>query len=331
MIIHIQRHLSYFVQIDSRALEDPRLSWKATGVLSYLLSKPPAWKIQLEHLVRVKPGGRDLVLCALQELARYGYAEVVTERGPDGRFLTRGYVVREEPEGGYVQLPESAKPASILPQSDFPTEENSSVGKSEPSKNDLCSKNDRNARARENDTSDPAPAAALPQTAAQPEPTGGEGEEAAAAEPAQEAATDRPADATLSATPQPGAAEQEAEKETPAPSDTVQPLGGDVETPPPAATNAQPTERPRGYEHLVPSPNDLHGQWLARFPDEVVRDAWWHVGEARLRCKKGAAVIGHCTPSIISEALEAYNEYVLRLKAQGVHVNGTSLFPPQRE
>jgi hypothetical protein len=315
VIIHLQRHQHYFVQIDRRALEDPRLSWKATGLLSYLLSKPPDWKIRLEHLTSVKRGGRHQVLCGLQELARYGYATMVNEHGADGRFITRGYVVREEPEGGYIQLPEGAPPVSILPQSDFPPEENPSGGKPASSKKDLCSKKDPDTRAREDHTGCLSLAAAQSERATQPAPPTSEGKEADATGEPEETATTSTDDVATAAPDQPGAIEPN----TP------------TEPSPPSTPLLEPSERPRGYEHLTPPPNDLYTQWLARFPDETVRDAWWHVGKRRLRCKKGAAVIGDCAPSIIAEALEAYEAYVALLARQGQQVNGTPLYPPRRE
>ena len=41
-----------YVMIDKRPLENPSLSWKAKGVLAYLLSRPDDWEIILGDLIK---------------------------------------------------------------------------------------------------------------------------------------------------------------------------------------------------------------------------------------------------------------------------------------
>lgn len=137
MIVRIKRHKNYFAQIDRRALEDPRLSFKATGILAYLLSKPDGWQVRGEHLARVKKEGRDAVLKGLQELQTFGYARVVDERDEKGRYLSHTWEVREEPEGGFIQPPKGDQ----RPEPDFPILENPTLDNPIPSKKKDLSKN----------------------------------------------------------------------------------------------------------------------------------------------------------------------------------------------
>jgi hypothetical protein len=63
-----------FARIPHRVLSDRDLSWKAKGILAYLLGKPPNWQTRLADLVNQSRDGRDSALAGLLELRRAGYA-----------------------------------------------------------------------------------------------------------------------------------------------------------------------------------------------------------------------------------------------------------------
>jgi len=77
-IIRLQKRFNPFVQIDHRPLNDERLSWKAKGLLAYLLSKPADWQIMMEDLINRSTDGRDSVQAAMRELRDAGYAKLDT-------------------------------------------------------------------------------------------------------------------------------------------------------------------------------------------------------------------------------------------------------------
>lgn len=62
-----------FTTVDNKALRDPRLSFKATGLLAFLLSLPDEWTPNSNHLAGVKTDGRDSVRAGLRELEAAGY------------------------------------------------------------------------------------------------------------------------------------------------------------------------------------------------------------------------------------------------------------------
>lgn len=64
-----------FVQIDKTAMEDSRLSWKARGLLAYLLSKPDDWKFHRDTLAKEAPDGLDSVKAGIKELEKFGYVK----------------------------------------------------------------------------------------------------------------------------------------------------------------------------------------------------------------------------------------------------------------
>lgn len=62
-----------FVQIDKTCLEDSRLTWKARGILAYLLCKPDGWQVRIGDLVSKSPEGVTAVKSAIKELEAAGY------------------------------------------------------------------------------------------------------------------------------------------------------------------------------------------------------------------------------------------------------------------
>lgn len=93
-IMKIKKRENYYVQVDKRGVEDPKLSWAATGLLTYLLGRPSDWKINVEHLKKVKTNGRDSTRNALNNLREAGYCHYfeVRERG---KIVENIYIVFE--------------------------------------------------------------------------------------------------------------------------------------------------------------------------------------------------------------------------------------------
>lgn len=64
-----------YTVIANDALRDERLSWKARGLLAYLLTKPDDWTVMQAELEAAGPDGRSAVRAGLAELERHGYLE----------------------------------------------------------------------------------------------------------------------------------------------------------------------------------------------------------------------------------------------------------------
>ena len=96
-----EREKPYFVMI-KKPLGDKGLSWKAKGLLSYLLSKPDDWKTYIEQLVKESSDGRASVRAGIKELI-------------DAVYIVRGDRVRGErgflQEYEYFVFEEPSKPA----------------------------------------------------------------------------------------------------------------------------------------------------------------------------------------------------------------------------
>ena len=91
-----------FTILSNAVVNDKRLSFRARGVLIYLLSKPADWRTRSESIAtQSDKDGRDAVRSAMRELAELGY--LVRERLQDpqtGRWSTTSTVYEEpvEPE-----------------------------------------------------------------------------------------------------------------------------------------------------------------------------------------------------------------------------------------
>jgi len=101
MILKIQKRENPFVQIDKRMIRDSRLSWKARGMLTFLLSFPEDWEVRTQHLLKNSSSGIEAVYSGLKELKSLGYAELV-EVKEKGRFVNRSWIIKEEPDLGFA-------------------------------------------------------------------------------------------------------------------------------------------------------------------------------------------------------------------------------------
>lgn len=96
--IRVPKRRNPFAQIDRRALEDEGLSWKAKGLLAYLLSRPDDWQVYVEQLKTVGPDGRDATRSGLSELEAAGYVDKRQRHNDEtGHFEGYEYLVYEHP------------------------------------------------------------------------------------------------------------------------------------------------------------------------------------------------------------------------------------------
>jgi hypothetical protein len=105
-----------FVMIDRRPIENPSLSWRAKGVLTYLISRPDNWIVRLGDLVKRSPEGVYAVRAALKELTKAGHITRREEREENGRFKQYVLEVREIPvviTSPPTNLPQAAEPQAV--------------------------------------------------------------------------------------------------------------------------------------------------------------------------------------------------------------------------
>lgn len=95
-IIKIIKRNCPYVTIDKTGIDDPNLSWAATGLLTYLIGRPGNWKINITHLSGVKLDGERATRGALLELREANYCHYFEIR-KKGKVVETIYLVFEVP------------------------------------------------------------------------------------------------------------------------------------------------------------------------------------------------------------------------------------------
>jgi predicted RNA-binding Zn-ribbon protein involved in translation (DUF1610 family) len=96
-----------FAVVHTGVFLDPRLSWKAKGLMGYFLSRPDDWRILVQDLIKRSRDGRDAVYAGLAELRQAGYLEERIYRHPQrGYIVQREYLVYETPKALDPENPE---------------------------------------------------------------------------------------------------------------------------------------------------------------------------------------------------------------------------------
>lgn len=113
MIVRSKRPSSHFTVLSNEIIRDRRLSWRARGILIYLLSMPDDWRTTTAHLTSVGQEGRDSIRGALSELEMIGYLIRQKHQDDRGRWSTATYVYDcpQNPQG--FPPPEPENPASV--------------------------------------------------------------------------------------------------------------------------------------------------------------------------------------------------------------------------
>ena len=115
-----------YTVIGNAAAQDSSLSWKAKGLLIYLLSLPKDWNIRLSELARHATDGIDSTRKAMDELLNAGYIQRGARiRKPDGKLGDYVYLVT----GVRDDLPELEKPTLEKPTQENPTLQNKEITK----------------------------------------------------------------------------------------------------------------------------------------------------------------------------------------------------------
>lgn len=129
MAIIRQKRKERFSIVDNKVIEDERLSFKARGLLIYMLSKPDDWKFHTEELAKhSSQEGLSAVRTALKEIEKCGYLRRKRERSPKGTFTSQDWLLTDKPsvapqaENPHVDKPHVEKPRvdnQPLPNTDF--------------------------------------------------------------------------------------------------------------------------------------------------------------------------------------------------------------------
>lgn len=96
-VIVRQRVEKNFTVIRNEIVRDARLSWKALGLLIYLLHLPPNWGLNLKYLSNVRPDGSHGTRTGIKELLALGYLAISRDRDRKGKFEKTIWTVTDMP------------------------------------------------------------------------------------------------------------------------------------------------------------------------------------------------------------------------------------------
>ena len=101
--------------------KEKKMSLKAKGLLSLMLSLPDDWNYSISGLVTLSKDGKDSVMSALGELEEFGYLTRVRLTNSKGQFSGVEYNIYEEPQR---ENPNAVKPTEDIKKAENPNAEN---------------------------------------------------------------------------------------------------------------------------------------------------------------------------------------------------------------
>lgn len=87
-----------FTVMSNHHFKEKKMSLKAKGILSLMLSLPDDWNYNISGLVTLSKDGRDSVMSALAELEEFGYLKRIRTTDDKGRFTGVEYNIYETPQ-----------------------------------------------------------------------------------------------------------------------------------------------------------------------------------------------------------------------------------------
>lgn len=148
-----------FTHIDNKVFADNVLSFRAMGLLGYLLSKPDNWSVSARHLATVtektaRPAAINAVHETLKELRQAGF--IVMKKRHTGET---DYFVFDEPQNADVEVPNQEKPNQAKPNQIEPDVENPNQEKPNQEKPDVLINTESKQELNNNNTPLPPSAA----------------------------------------------------------------------------------------------------------------------------------------------------------------------------
>ncbi|PEB93444.1 DnaD domain protein [Bacillus toyonensis] len=101
-----------YTTINNTGLRDERLSWKAKGILAYILSLPDDWVFYMEEISTHAKDGIDSLRVGVKELKKFGYVRRFPVKNEKGKITNWETIIYEVPQ---VENPHMEKPQVEVP------------------------------------------------------------------------------------------------------------------------------------------------------------------------------------------------------------------------
>ena len=119
-----------FTVMSNHHLRNPRLSLKAKGLMSLMLSLPEDWDYTTKGLAYICKDGIDAISTTLRELEDQGYLTRERVRMSNGRLGTVEYTIHEQPQEPIAkpispkrENPRQVNPVQVFPDKAFPDQD----------------------------------------------------------------------------------------------------------------------------------------------------------------------------------------------------------------
>ena len=112
-IFRVKKDNNYSV-INNTGLKDKRLSWKAKGILAYILTLPDDWVFYREELSQHAKDGINSLRSGMQELKEYGYIQRFPIRDEKNKIVRWETIIYEIPMDDFppVETPPAGNPVA---------------------------------------------------------------------------------------------------------------------------------------------------------------------------------------------------------------------------
>ncbi|MGG2938121.1 DnaD domain protein [Bacillus pacificus] len=87
-----------YTTINNTGLKDTRLSWKAKGILAYILTLPDDWIFYMEEVTKHSKDGIASLKAGMKELKECGYVKRFPIKGEDGKISKWEMIIYEVPQ-----------------------------------------------------------------------------------------------------------------------------------------------------------------------------------------------------------------------------------------
>lgn len=108
-----------WLTMDRFIFDDDRVGGEEIAVLSWLLSRPDSWSLNVKTLGSRLGWGRDKTYKIVKRLVSLGYITQQTKRDEQGRLVGTDYIVHETPQNStkkpHPDLPDTAEPDTAEP------------------------------------------------------------------------------------------------------------------------------------------------------------------------------------------------------------------------
>lgn len=129
-VFRVEKTKDYTV-MSNHHLRNTKLSLKAKGLMSLMLSLPEDWDYTLKGLSCICKDGIDAISATIKELEKHGYLSRQRLRFPNGRLGDIEYTIHEQPEFPITEPdpPKRENPKQVNPKQIIPIQAQPVLGK----------------------------------------------------------------------------------------------------------------------------------------------------------------------------------------------------------